>query len=111
MSRRAPLFFVPLYDAAHRRLPGHRGRRQSAAGFMLTGLVVVEASTEESLATLTSDFLSQIVILVLAVVLGQLVRSRRDLAAETARRLRLAEEERAAEAGTGRGGGAAADRA
>jgi signal transduction histidine kinase len=93
----APLFFVPLYDAA---VAGYLIWAVSiAAFFMLTGLIVVEVSTKESLATLTSDFLSQIVILVLAVVLGELVRSRRDLAAETARRLQLAEEERAAEAG------------
>ncbi len=93
----APLFFVPLFDAA---VAGYLIWAVSiAAGFMLTGLIVVELSTKESLATLISDFLSQIVILVLAVVLGELVRSRRDLAAETARRLQLAEEERAAEAG------------
>ena len=93
----APLFFVPLYDAA---VAGYLIWAVSiAAFFMLTGLIVVEVSTKESLATLTSDFLSQIVILVLAVVLGELVRSRRDLAAETARRLQLADEERAAEAG------------
>ena len=93
----APLFFVPLYDAA---VAGYLIWAVSiAASFMLTGLIVVEVSTKESLATLTSDFLSQIVILVLAVVLGELVRSRRDLAAETARRLQLADEERAAEAG------------
>ena len=93
----APLFFVPLYDAA---VAGYLIWAVSiAASFMLTGLIVVEVSTKESLATLTSDFLSQIVILVLAVVLGELVRSRRALAAETARRLRLADEERAAEAG------------
>jgi signal transduction histidine kinase len=93
----APLFFVPLYDAA---VAGYLIWAVSiAASFMLTGLIVVEVSTKESLATLTSDFLSQIVILVLAVVLGELVRNRRALAAETARRLRLADEERAAEAG------------
>jgi signal transduction histidine kinase len=93
----APLFFVPLYDAA---VAGYLIWAVSiAAFFMLTGLIVVELSTKESLATLISDFLSQIVILVLAVVLGELVRSRRDLAAETARRLQLADEERAAEAG------------
>ncbi|MGH3151966.1 MAG: sensor histidine kinase [Streptosporangiaceae bacterium] len=93
----APLFFVPLYDAA---VAGYLIWAGSiAAGFMLTGLIVVEISTREKLATLASDFLSQVVILVLAVALGELVRSRRDLAAETARRLQLAEEERAAEAG------------
>jgi hypothetical protein len=39
------------------------------------------------------------VILALAVMLGEVVRSRRALTAETARRLRLAQEERTAEAG------------
>ena len=93
----APLFFVPLYDAA---VAGYLVWAIAiAAGFMITGLVVVELSTKESLATLTSDFLSQIVILALAVALGEVVRSRHALTAETASRLRLAEEERAAEAG------------
>ena len=93
----APVFFVPLYDAT---VAGYLIWAVAiAAGFMITGLVVVEISTREGLATLFSDFLSQIVILALAVTVGEVVRSRRALAAETARRLRLAEEERAAEAG------------
>jgi len=92
----APVFFVPLYDAT---LAGYLIWAVSiAAGFMLTGLVVVETSTGEGLASLLSDFLSQIVILALAVTVGEVVRSRRALAAETAIRLRLADEERAAEA-------------
>ena len=70
-----------------------------AAGFMLTGLVVVELSTGQGIATLFQEFLSQTVILVLGVTAGKLVRSREILAAETATRLRLADEERAAEAG------------
>jgi signal transduction histidine kinase len=65
---------------------------------MLTGLVVVEMSTGQGLASLFSEFLSQIVILALAVTVGEVVRSRQALAAETAIRLRLAGEERAAEA-------------
>ena len=93
----APLFFVPLYDAA---VAGYLIWAVAiAAGFMITGLFVVELSTREGLATLASDFLSQIVILALAVTLGEVVRGRRALTAETATRLRLAEEERAAEAG------------
>jgi signal transduction histidine kinase len=93
----APVFFVPLYDAT---VAGYLIWAVAiAAGFMITGLVVVEASTSEGLASLFSDFLSQIVILALAVTIGEVVRSRRALAAETARRLRLAEEERAAESG------------
>jgi signal transduction histidine kinase len=66
---------------------------------MVTGLFVVELSTREGLAQLASDFLPQIAVLALGLALGETVRSRRALAAETATRLRLAEEERAAEAG------------
>ena len=92
----APVFFVPLYDAT---VAGYLIWAVSiAAGFMLTGLVAVELSTRQGLASLFSDFLSQIVILALAVTVGNVVRSRRALAAETAIRLRLAEEERTAEA-------------
>ena len=93
----APIFFVPLYDAT---LAGYLVWAVSiAAGFMLTGLIVVEVSTGQGLAALFQEFLSQIVILVLALTVGEVVRSRRALEAETATRLRLAEEERAAEAG------------
>jgi signal transduction histidine kinase len=93
----APVFFVPLYDAT---VAGYLIWAVTiAAGFMITGLVVVEVSTSEGLATLFADFLSQIVILALAVTVGEVVRSRQALAAETARRLLLAEEERAAESG------------
>src|SRR5579872_5224078 len=93
----APVFFVPLYDAT---LAGYLVWAVSiATGFMLTGLVVVGLSTGQGIASLFQEFLSQIVILVLGVTAGKLVRSREVLAAETATRLRLAEEERAAEAG------------
>jgi signal transduction histidine kinase len=92
----APVFFVPLYDAT---LAGYLIWAVSiASGFMLTGLIVVEVSTSQGLASLFQEFLSQIVILVLAVTAGKVMRSRQVLAAETATRLRLAEEERAAEA-------------
>jgi signal transduction histidine kinase len=93
----APVFFVPLFDAT---LAGYLVWAVSiATGFMLTGLVVVGLSTGQGIAALFQEFLSQIVILVLGVTAGKLVRSREVLAAETATRLRLAEEERAAEAG------------
>ncbi len=92
----APLLSLPLYDAA-------------VAGFlaaaiviptvyMLIGLIVVELATRESYAVLASDFLLPAVVMALAIMLGDAVRSRRALAAETADRLRLAEEENAAEA-------------
>jgi len=93
----APIFFVPLYDAT---LAGYLVWAVSiAAGFMLTGLIVVEVSTGQGLAALFQEFLSQIVILVLGLTAGEVVRSRRALETETATRLWLAEEERAAEAG------------
>jgi len=92
----APLLSVPLYDAA-------------AAGFLVAaivipavymaiGLVVVELSNHSGLVTLINDFLPSIVVLALAIGLGDAVRSRRALAAETAERLRVAHEEREAEA-------------
>jgi signal transduction histidine kinase len=91
----APLLCLPLYDAA-------------AAGalalavvvpvfYMSAGFVVVGAATHQGLASLASEFLPSAVVLLLAVLLGDTVRSRRELAAETARRLRLAAEERDAE--------------
>ena len=92
----APLLSVPLYDAA-------------LAGFLLAavvipavyiaiGLVVVDISKHWGLVTLTANFLPSIVVLALAIMLGDAVRSRRALAAETAERLRVAHEEREAEA-------------
>jgi len=92
----APLLSVPLYDAA-------------AAGFLVAaivipavymaiGLVVVELSNHSGLVALINDFLPSIVVLALAIGLGDAVRSRRALAAETAERLRVAHEEREAEA-------------
>ncbi len=93
----APLFAVPFYDAA---VAGYLVWGAAiGVGFMVTGLFVVEFSTREGLAQLASDFLPQIAVLALGLALGETVRSRRALAAETATRLRLAEEERAAEAG------------
>jgi signal transduction histidine kinase len=93
----APLFFVPLYDAA---VVGYLALAIAIpAVFMIIGVFVVEASTRQGFADLTAEFLSQTVILALAVMLGEVVRGRRALTAETARRLRLADTERAAEAG------------
>jgi len=65
---------------------------------MAIGLVVVELSNHSGLVTLINDFLPSIVVLALAIGLGDAVRSRRALAAETAERLRVAHEEREAEA-------------
>jgi DNA-binding NarL/FixJ family response regulator len=92
----APLLSVPLYDAAV------AGFLVAAivipSAYMAIGLVVVELSNHWSLVMLASNFLPQIVVLALAVMLGDTVRSRRALAAETAERLRVAHEEREAEA-------------
>jgi hypothetical protein len=53
----APVFFVPLYDAA---VAGYLVWAIAiAAGFMITGLVVVELATSEGLAKLFADFLSR----------------------------------------------------
>jgi signal transduction histidine kinase len=92
----APLLSVPLYDAA-------------VAGFLVAaiiipsiymaiGLFVVEVSNHYSAVTLINSFLPSFVVLALAIMLGDAVRTRRALAAETAERLRVAEEEREAEA-------------
>jgi signal transduction histidine kinase len=91
----APLLSLPLYDAA---VAGYLAVAIAIpAFFMSVGLFVVGASTHESLVTLASDFLLSVVVLALAVALGDIVRSRRALAAETADKLRLAAEEREAE--------------
>jgi signal transduction histidine kinase len=93
----APLFFVPLYDAA---VVGYLTLAIAIpAFFLIIGAFVVELSTRQGWTGVTAEFLSQTAIIALAVTLGEVVRSRRALTAETARRLRLADTERAAEAG------------
>ena len=92
----APLLSVPLYDAA---VAGFLVAAIVIPSFyMAIGLVVVELSNHWALVTLINTFLPSIVVLALAIVLGDTVRSRRALAAETAERLRVAHEEREAEA-------------
>ena len=92
----APLLCLPLYDAA---VAGYLAVAIVIPVFyMSVGLFVVDASAHQSLVTLASEFLPSVAVLALAIVLGDTVRSRRALAAETADRLRLAEEEREAEA-------------
>jgi signal transduction histidine kinase len=92
----APLLSLPLYDAAV------AGFLVAAivipAFYMAIGLVVVELFNHFGIVTLINNFLPSIVVLALAIVLGDTVRSRRALAAETAERLRVAHEEREAEA-------------
>jgi signal transduction histidine kinase len=92
----APLLSLPLYDAA---VAGYlRLAIIIPAIFMAVGLFVVGASTHQSLVSLAATFLPQIAVLFLAVTLGEVVRGRRALAAETAQRLQVAHEEREAEA-------------
>jgi signal transduction histidine kinase len=92
----APLLSVPIYDAAV------AGFLLAAivipAVYMVIGLFVVELSQRWTLVTLINNFLPSIVVLALAIMLGDAVRSRRALAVETAERLRVAHEEREAEA-------------
>jgi signal transduction histidine kinase len=93
----APLLFLPVYDAA---LAGYLAWAIAIPAIVMTaGLIAVGTTGHESAVVLASNFLPSIVLFVLAVMLGEVVRGRRALAAETARRLALAEEERAAEAG------------
>jgi len=92
-----PLLAFPLYDAA---VAGYLAWAiVIPAVYMAIGLVLVGSSTHEQLAALVADFLPSLVLLALAIMLGDNVRGRRALAAETADRLRLADEEREAEAG------------
>ena len=91
----APLLSLPLYDAA---LAGYLAVAiVIPAVYMTIGVFVVDASTHPRPIDLVNEFLPSVVVLALAIMLGDAVRSRRALAAETADRLRLAEEEREAE--------------
>ena len=91
-----PLLCVPLYDAA---VAGFLvGAIVIPTFYMTVGLFVVGFTTHQGIAALADSFLPGIVVLFLAVALGEVVRSRRALTAETAERLRVAHEEREAEA-------------
>ena len=92
----APLMFVPTYDVA---VAGYLALAITVPMvIMVAGLVAVGLSGGESLVTVLANFLPSFVIFILAVALGEVVRGRRALAAETARRLELAEEEQRSEA-------------
>jgi len=92
----APLLTLPLYDAA---VAGFLVAAIVIPAFYMTvGLFVVDVTTHMGLVALAAEFLPGIAVLATAIALGALVRSRRELAAETASRLRLADEEREAEA-------------
>ena len=90
-----PLLAVPVYDAA---TAGYLAWSIAIpAGYMAIGLVLVALTTKQSFATITTEFLPSIALLAVAVALGEAIRSRRALAAETAEKLKIAEEERIAE--------------
>jgi signal transduction histidine kinase len=92
----APLLALPLYDAA---VAGYlRLAIVIPSVYMAIGFFVVGRSTRQGVVSLVASFLPSIVVLFLAIVLGQEVRWRRVLAAETAQRLRVLHEEQEAEA-------------
>jgi signal transduction histidine kinase len=92
----APLLALPLYDAA---VAGYlRLAIVIPAAYMAVGFFVVGRSTRQGVVSLVASFLPSIVVLFLAITLGEVVRGRHALAAETAERLRVANEEREAEA-------------
>ncbi|HEV3067564.1 MAG TPA: histidine kinase, partial [Streptosporangiaceae bacterium] len=91
----APLMFVPTYDVA---VAGYLALAITVpAVIMVAGLFAVGLSGTP-LVNVLAGFLPSFVIFILAVALGEVVRGRRALAAETARRLELAEEEQRSEA-------------
>jgi signal transduction histidine kinase len=92
----APLLCLPLYDAAE---VGYLAWAiVIPAVFMAVGFFVVDTSTHQGVGSLAAEFLESIAVLFLAVLLGEVVRGRKALAAQTAERLRLAAEEQEAEA-------------
>ena len=87
--------FVPTYDVA---VAGYLALAITVPTvIMVAGLFAVGLSGTP-LVDVLADFLPSFAIFILAVALGEVVRSRRALAAETARRLELAEEEQRSEA-------------
>jgi signal transduction histidine kinase len=91
----APLMVVPTYDVA---VAGYLALAITVPMvIMVAGLFAVGLSGTP-LVNVLADFLPSFVIFILAVALGEVVRGRRALAAETARRLELAEEEQRSDA-------------
>jgi signal transduction histidine kinase len=88
----APLMAVPVYDAA---VAGYLAWAIALPAVIMTlGLIVVGIFSHDSAVVTLANFLPSFAIFILAVALGEVVRGRHALAAETARRLRLAEDER-----------------
>jgi signal transduction histidine kinase len=87
----APLMFTPVYATA---VAGYLAWSIAVpAVIMVAGLIAVGLGPGEQPVDLFAQFLPSFVIFTLAVALGEVVRGRRALAAETARRLALAAEE------------------
>ena len=81
-----PLLCVPLYDAA---VAGFLvGAIVIPTFYMTVGLFVVGFTTHQGIAALADSFLPGIVVLFLAVALGEVVRSRSAVSAASARLLR-----------------------
>ena len=92
----APLMFTPVYATA---VAGYLAWSIAVPTvIMVAGLVAVGLGANERPVDLLAGFLPSIVIFILAVALGEVVRGRRALAAETSRRLALAAEEQRSEA-------------
>ena len=92
----APLMFTPVYATA---VAGYLAWSIAVpAVIMAAGLLAVGLGGNERPVDLLAGFLPSIVIFILAVALGEVVRGRRALAAETARRLALAAEEQRSQA-------------
>ncbi len=92
----APLMTVPVYEAT---VAGYLAWAIAVpAIIMVAGLFAVGIGGNQQPVDLLAEFLPSFVIFILAVTLGEVVRGRRALAAETARRLVLSEEERRSEA-------------
>jgi signal transduction histidine kinase len=92
----APAMSLPVYDAA---VSGYLAWAIGMpALIMAAGLIVVGVFSNEGTVVVITDFLPSFAIFILAIALGEVIRGRRALAAETARRLALAAEERRSEA-------------
>ena len=92
----APLMFAPTYEAV---LAGYLAWAITLpALIMVLGLIWVGVLGSENTVVLLWDFLPSFAVFVLAVTLGEVIRSRRALAAETVRRLQIAEDERRSDA-------------
>jgi signal transduction histidine kinase len=92
----APVMVLPAYEAA---LAGYLAWAIAVPACVLaSGVIFLTATHGMTPVDLAANFLPSVVLFVLAVALGEVVRSRRALAAETAKRLRLAAAERESEA-------------